>query len=349
MRIVALTLLAFAISGVAVFADEPPKITVVKTWNDLQAVRPIEIGDGVKVRLGLGAEKTPQWSGTLLFCLTEGYVPANSGKGPTLGPVLATCEFGDERTRTSSEKWGRKKKEWPPGSYLYARAVGINRVGTYHITVADRQEKVLAKACVEGTKDFFHPWIPWFYIRDVEDLARHAPTKGIALPTVDNIGPIAFVERGKEKSGDLPTLLPTDKSPKLAIKIDGDNVIIRSEKELHAKHASLYLLTRWWVNDKPFVPQQADSFWDSLRMGILEFEKELPMALSFSPGLIGAKPGDKIGLQILYCESEWSWIGPRMHGHSAKLDGANLRLSNRVDFVAPVPKEKCLPDKSPRR
>jgi hypothetical protein len=199
--------------------------------------------------------------------------------------------------------------------------------------VSDRQGKVLAKDSLKATKDAFHPWMPWFYIRQVEDLAKQVPAKGIALPTVDNIGPVAFVEKGTVNPGNLPTLLPTEKTPKLTIKIDGDKVVISSEKELHTKHPEFYFLTRWWVNDKPFVPQQTDRFWESNRMGILTYEKEFPMPLSFDPPLIGAKKSDKIGLQMLYCESEWGWCAPRMNGHRSEPNLENLRISNRIDFV----------------
>jgi hypothetical protein len=301
-------------------------------------VPPIDVGGGVKVRLGLEAAKVPQWSGTLLYCLTEGYTPASSGEGPTLGPVFATCSFGDEEKGKSESTWGSGKEDWPKGSYLFAHALAANRVGTYHITVTDRKGKLIAKTAFEGTKDFFHPWMPWFYLRQVEDLAKNSPAKGIALPAVDDIGPIAFVEQGKVKTGNLPTLSPTGKSPKLLIKIDKGDVVIQSEKALHAKHPQFYFLARWWVNDKPFVPQQTDTFWQSIRRGIIVYENELPMPLSFEPRLIGAKPGDKIGLQILYCESEWSWCWPQMHGHRTELNSENLRISNRLDFVAAAPK-----------
>jgi hypothetical protein len=157
MRIAAVTLLVFTFAAARVSANEPARIQVVKTWKDLQNVPPIDLGGGVKVRLGLEADKVPRWSGTLLYCLTEGYTPASGGEGPTLGPVFATCQFGDEEKRKSERTWGSAKKDWPKGSYLFARALAVNRVGTYHIAVTDRQGKAIAKADFEGTKDFFHP------------------------------------------------------------------------------------------------------------------------------------------------------------------------------------------------
>ena len=62
---------------------------MVKTWRQLRTLPPIELGVGVKVRLGLQAAKAPRWSGVLLYCLTEGYRPPAGvdGAPPTYGSV----------------------------------------------------------------------------------------------------------------------------------------------------------------------------------------------------------------------------------------------------------------------
>ncbi len=162
--------------------DHPARIPVVKTWEDLQALPPIDLGDGVKIRLGLEADKIPQWSGALLYCLTEGYVPPSGGSGKTpFGPVHADFAFEKEKKAVAMTGWERKTKgKSPKGTYLYARALTIDRPGTYHVTVTNRQGKVLAKAPVRGTKDFFHPWMPW-----LEGLYQPVtPWEGIALPNI---------------------------------------------------------------------------------------------------------------------------------------------------------------------
>src|SRR5262249_25893702 len=154
------------------------------------------------------------------------------------------------------------------------------------------------------------------------------------VPTVNEVGPIGVFEKGKDTSGNLPTLFPNEQSPKLKIKVDGDNVIIQSDKDMEVRWIRFHLLARWWVNDVPYVPKQTDQFWETMRQGILYYEKEITMPLNFEPALIGAKPGDKIGLQIMYCESEWDWCTSRLHGRSAEWNVDNLRLSNRIDFIA---------------
>src|SRR5438132_2651863 len=185
MRSGVMTFLAFGFTFIIASANEgPASIRVVKTWKELENLPPIELGAGVKIRLGLEAAKVPQWSGVLLYCLTEGYAPASHGAGATLGPLCATCQFGEGKTNESEAKWGRAKKDWSKGSYLFARAIPADRIGIYHVTVTDIQRKVIAKGTVEGTKDFFHPWMPWFYLRHGEDVDKNVPAKGIALPTV---------------------------------------------------------------------------------------------------------------------------------------------------------------------
>jgi hypothetical protein len=85
----------------------PATLAVVKTWKDLQAQPAFDLGDGVKVRLGLEGDKAPQYGGVLLYCLAEGYVPPNSGSGrEPLGPVFVTFTFDKEKNQESHLEWG---------------------------------------------------------------------------------------------------------------------------------------------------------------------------------------------------------------------------------------------------
>jgi len=53
-------------------SPDASKLAIVKTWNDLLKQPPIDVGDGVKVRLGIEATTCPQWSGVLVYCYCEG-------------------------------------------------------------------------------------------------------------------------------------------------------------------------------------------------------------------------------------------------------------------------------------
>jgi hypothetical protein len=315
--------------------DVPAPIPVVKTLEQLQTVTPIDLGGGVKIRLGLEATKVPQWSGALLYCLTEGYTPPSNGSGVApFGPVHADFWFEEEKKEAAEVmRWEANGKS-PKGTYLYVRALPIDRVGTYHVAVTDRQGKVLAIVSVDATKDFFHPWMPW--LEGVDQPVT--PSEGIALPSVDTLGPAAFFEPGSTIKGYLPRFLPADEKPRLTIKMEGKEIVIRAEAEFTTSRPDRHFLARWWVNDKPFVPKQTDKSWEIAGYGRVSEDKELRLDFRFRPERLGAKPGDKIGLQLMHSEGGWAWCAGSSLAHGASASrkhGENVSVSNRIAFEAP--------------
>jgi hypothetical protein len=321
------------------FAQQNPAqdgIPVVKTWKELQALPPIDLGDGIKVRLGLEADKVPQWSGALVYCLTEGYTPFSkwNGRGDPTGPVHVAFEFGDTRSVEGLTKWMGDDHPWPKGSYLFVRGLMADRIGDYQIRVTDDKGKLIAGAKWRGTKEFFHPWMPWLQRLDKPVM----PWVGIALPNVDHHGPVAFVEPGKVTKGDLPTFFPDERKPSLTIKKNGNAIVIRAEKEFTTSRPDYHFLARWWVNDKPFVPKQTESLWAFDGYGLVSEDKEMRTEVDFRPERLGAKAGDKIGLQLMHAEGQWDWCAYTVHkklGASKYKNGEPVRVSNRIEFVVP--------------
>lgn len=318
--------------------EKPAAIPVVSSWEELQALKAINVGDGVKIRLGLQRDKIPQWSGGLLYCLAENYTPPSGGRGKVpFGPVYAKFNYeGDNAPNRIGDEaiaWGNGGKQ-PKGSYLYVRALPISRVGTYHVTVTDRDGRPLAVAKVQGTKEVFHPWMPWLegFVDPV------TPWEGIALPTINVLGPIAFVEPGQAKKGKLPALLPSDEEPSLAIKLEGKEIVITTKSNFTTSRPDYHFLARWWVDGKPFVPKQTESLSSFNGYGRVSEEKELRVNFKFRPERLGAKRGDKIGLQLMHAESEWSWCAGTSLGKgngAMRKDGNYVRVSNRIEFDAP--------------
>jgi hypothetical protein len=314
--------------------DTPARIPVVKTWKQLQSLPPIDVGGGVKVRLGLEAAKAPRWSGVLLYCLTEGYLPPEGGEGKVpLGPVYVTISLGDVEFAEGSGQWGNRVQDWQKGSYLYVRAIPVDRVGAYRVRVTHPKGRTLAEATLEGTANHFHPWTPWFRYGVGNDVS--GPDVGIALPCWDDLGPVAFVGPGKVKAGDLPTLLPARPKPGFRITVEGDDLLIRSEEPFTASRPDYHLLARWWINDKPFMPEQVAEYTARVGYGRVFQEKELRVPLRFDPRRLRAKAGDKVGLQILYCPEKWDWCRVGMRGGGSGADSS--WLSNRIEFVAQGP------------
>lgn len=337
MRFPLSVLFSVSILSIASSHEKPATIPVVTTWEELQKLPPIVLEDGVKVRLGLEANKFPQWSGGLLYCLTEGHRAFSESDSTSLGPVNVTFTYENDKAGQAEKQKHAPEGTDRKGNYLYVRPLPVDRVGYYDVTVMDRKSNVIAKAQIAGTKDFFHPWMPWLH----DSGRRESPFEGIALPNVDSIGPLVVIEAGKGPKGRLPTLLAVDEKPKLTIKMAGKTMVIGAESEFTTFRPDLHFLARWWVNGKPFMPKQIDKLWRFEVTGRVTEEKELSLEVEFHPERLGAKPGDKIGLQLMYVGDEWAWCAGASLVPCASLwrkNAENVRVSNRIEFD--VPKER---------
>ncbi len=97
-----------------------------------------------------------------------------------------------------------------------------------------------------------------------------------------------------------------------------------------------HLLCRWWVNGKPFVPEQVDPIPEKGdgSLGALDEEEDLQIELKIAPKTLKAKSGDQIELQLLYCPTGWLAVkNPQtiMKGYAAGYP----RLTNKVSFKLP--------------
>jgi hypothetical protein len=319
--------------------DKPAPIPVVKNWEELQKQPAIDLGNGVKIRLGLEADKIPQWSGGLLYCLVENYTPEPSGDDYWLGPVQAKITFEKEVEMRLTEKLLKVPTDSRKGSYLYVRALPIDRVGTYYAKVTDHDGKVLAEATVKGTNDSFHPWMPWLEYEGAVTPWQN----GIALPQRSDVLPVKFLDPDKPEKGNLPTFFPDDCKPALNIKLEGKNIIIHAETNFTTTQLEHQFLARWWVNGKPFVPKQTDQSLLCKYGGRVEADKEAHVKFDFRPERLGAKPGDKVSLQLMYSDNDWIWfshehISRTVEGQLRKKFrnyGESIRVSNRIEFEVP--------------
>ena len=90
MQILALSLgvaLLGSIRGAA--QAELLPIRTVTTWEDLLTQPTIDLGDGIKIRLGIDSLEWPLWSGVAIYACTEGFDDAQTRwiNRDALGPV----------------------------------------------------------------------------------------------------------------------------------------------------------------------------------------------------------------------------------------------------------------------
>jgi hypothetical protein len=142
----------------------------------------------------------------------------------------------------------------------------------------------------------------------------------------------------------LPSLIPRAASPGLKLKIgnapDEKNVLlmtIESDKDMVVSHPESHYLARWWVDGKASQPRQAAHQVE--QTGQIKFGKKTTISLEFAPKHLGARSGDKIGLQLLHAPDGWSFVSPLemlQQMRDDRVDSApKVRMTNKVEFVAP--------------
>jgi hypothetical protein len=170
----------------------------------------------------------------------------------------------------------------------------------------------------------------------VENRAR-----GIAIPKFPGAWPLGvdLDNRAERRSDMLPVLVPRETG--LSVKALGTDLLVESQEEIILARPDWHFLVRWWVNGKPFVPKQIGSFMD--QNGMMIFGRKLLLRVNFRPERFGARAGDKIVLQLLYCKRGWMFVFPGHEMLDAFLDeqdpSPELLLSNRVQIDWDTPRK----------
>jgi len=335
----------------------------VRAWGDLLNQKPIAIGGGVLIRLGIESKKAPVNSGILLYCLTEGFQPPNNwGRSDLIGPIAISHSQRDltglreeAGNLILTSGFGLEAfQEQPPGlskcTLLFLHEVYFVGKGKSKVRAVTLEDKPLASGELEATDDAYHPWIPWDQVPATGKQAK--PRKfiatnrgsGIALPYVMALRPIVYqgAVKGKkverEPSERLPRLVPNEPSPGLRVSVSHGIVTIKSDAGINIWGPGYLFLTRWWVNGKPFIADQLP-FSERHRTGGIGTSEapthSLQVRLQMDLKALGAKKGDKIGLQLLHCDDGWEWVEAGLSFIPKGWQTEVLpELSNRVDFVA---------------
>ena len=91
------------------------------------------------------------------------------------------------------------------------------------------------------------------------------------------------------------------------------------------------------MNGRPFQPERELRWDQDGRRGLAPAPaRTVRLELDLDSAALGARSGDRIGVQILYSEAGWSEVH---HDASRELplssSGAGARMTNRVEFTAP--------------
>lgn len=147
-------------------ASEKPSVLVVRSISELRNQTPINLPDGVTVRLGIGGSESYIGGGQLLYCLATGMKGSVSetGSGLRLGPVAYEVRTPWEVKEIKELKerykviWGA---EWGgKGEVLFCALVQTPSPGDYKIRFLSLDDKPVGFATVTAKEPDPHPWQP---------------------------------------------------------------------------------------------------------------------------------------------------------------------------------------------
>jgi hypothetical protein len=325
-----LVLVGACLTPASAQAGEPPKdipaIPVVKTWGELRKQPAIDLGRGVLVRLGIEAAECGLAEGVFVYCMTEGYAPPESWKEVhQFGPLFLALTDGD----------GKQLDVWSDGiglvphrkvvagldecQLLFLRRVVVVRQGVVRVRVEHRvpgaQPRLVAAAEVKGARTG-HPFLRFDYTGpertagQTEFLVQNSAA-GPALPSWPEF--CELVSQGKVGGADirrpaeelLPKLIPDAPSPALEVTVADGVLIVRSKSKIGTYGPEYHFLARWWVNGKTVsvaVPKKPD--YTTIGKAFTDDKPwpEVKLRLDLALDRLGAKSGDDVGVQLMYCE-----------------------------------------------
>lgn len=293
-------ILALVVSLVpAALGDEIP---VVRTYGDLLASPAIPLDGGGTARVGIETRSAPRGGAFTVYCLTEGFEPAAEERSPPerVGPfVLEVRREG--RGPDAQKRLSRWTAEEAGDLRLFTRLVALGEGRVCEVRLGG------STATVTAAEPAFHTF---FELGPSGDRRLAVRSRRPELP--GEITHVAAVDRDVPRTLALPVELPGTPSPGMALSaalgdvptLSGDTLCldVMAPHAIVVSHEPSHWLARWWVNGRPVAADpEADVFGLSLSGKVLEAD-QLTLEVAFDPAALGAAPGDRIEVQLLYHE-----------------------------------------------
>jgi hypothetical protein len=133
----------------------------------------------------------------------------------------------------------------------------------------------------------------------------------------------------------LPRLLAAEPHPGFKLEAAAGALNLTSDREIVATDPDRRFLARWWVNGEPYVPESSTPEPERLLDGFgrLITAKRVRLHLDFDPARIGARQGDRVGIQLLYVDGGWELVDRHHLRLAAHGEDGLVLLSNRAEWV----------------
>jgi hypothetical protein len=312
------------------------------------------------VWIGIDRDRTTSKSGVVLYCASQG-VAFERETPADLGPFRVVVRPSRSRTLAQFSEKPLVPSNFAPSTYVLASySIPLDAAGDYVIELVEQQlagakmpPRVFARTTVHVAGAPAQAWLPW---DEPPTPAPVTPASGNEIVDTSVSNPAACYAIPKASSDacfypaqivpymSLPQLIPNPDNVGAHLTIDGDTLRLEA-RDLCWPQPKERCLTRWWVNDKPFLPARDSSDYDRVfQGGNGHAPDDVPTAicfhLSFLPDRLGAKKGDKISVQLLYCPRGIDrCANPSYEIYTPVFSVPEIppenfsSLSNRVDFI----------------
>ncbi len=336
-----LVITATTLTAVRAGEAEVAEIPAVRSWGELLALAPVVDAplDEWRQRQGLGAmagraDAKPQQlqarigmdstrlrvgEAGVVYCHVTGWDGDSTGAGDPFGPLGIEILPKGVRAMRSRMAWmhARVRGEKQRGA-LHLRTFGFSRPGEYVVRIYDPKQNLVAQArvrCDEARANRQANWHPWGHsvpadgaratAEDRMELRVSMPTAPAAVPDLETMPVPADVADTPGTS--LPRITLEAPDPRMALRRDAEGrLVLKSTVDLLAGNVRDCTLSRWWVNGEPVrfrgeraLQEEARKVFQSVGV------RTIIHVLDFDPGAIGAKSGDEVSVQLLYCPFGW--------------------------------------------
>lgn len=301
-----------------------------------EGLEPAEAGR-IKIRVGIDRTASKLNDAAVLYCLAESAERTRlpSQNETCLGPLQVTVESPKPPPHALAEdKKVLQDALQPARPYrLFLKVIPLTQPGKYKIKIAEwvdtsgqGKTRDIAIAEVEVGDESIHLWYPWQNLpkeekkesassqksaeaaEDTETALVSNPEGGPALPTIEG-----WIDQIVSKETDpdwvLPRPIPEALEDGNVVFTKQDTILVRLKDNYDLYWAADYFLTRWWVNGKPVKLSEK---YQPVMEAREEARAVIPsnqvnFDIKFAPGHLGAKEGDEIGLQLLFCPFHWAY------------------------------------------
>ncbi len=304
----------------------------VISLTDLQRQPPLDAGNGWTIRVGLGLQRADEpWR--IVYALAEhesGTAPPMSYSGPyrgePLGPVFVDLSRRGDPPRQMMIATSSLVEIAAAGPLWYTRTIPLADAGQFDLRIVRGDGAVLAERLVVVTEN---PTLHWMTFAAPQGGLDPQPAAAYPMATI-------AVRYETIASSGQTRPVPSDANPlpnQLSLKLENGRFEIAAPRTVRLDGSTAdVLLARWWVNGRPVeAPRRmrAEAV-QAAQVTVTRF----PVAPL--PSVVGAKPGDTVRLQLLYCPGGYRRFlppGAQAVAASSFFSGsANAMISEPIEF-----------------